>query len=238
MEVNRIFIKGDCHGSFSFLRKFCLNAETTRNDLLVILGDAGINYFLDSNDSSLKDTIKSLPITLLCVHGNHEERPFNINTYTEKSMFGGIVYMEEEYDNILFAKDGENYSINGRNFFVLGGAYSIDKYHRLANGYKWFASEQPNEEIKKYVANQIKAYNKTFDIVLSHTAPLKYEPTEMFLSMVDQSLVDKSTEIWLDEIEDKISYNMWYFGHYHGDKFKAPKVRMVFNDIIEIKPRP
>lgn len=30
------------------------------------------------------------------------------------------------------------------------------------------------------------------DVVLSHTCPLRYEPTEVFLSMIDQSSVDKS----------------------------------------------
>ena len=38
------------------------------------------------------------------------------------------------------------------------------------------------------------------DVVLSHTTPLKYEPVEVFLPQIDQSQVDKSTEIWLDSI--------------------------------------
>ena len=44
------------------------------------------------------------------------------------------------------------------------------------------------------------------DIVLNHTCPLKYEPTECFLPSLDQSTDDKSTEIWLGEIEEKIDY--------------------------------
>jgi len=27
--------------------------------------------------------------------------------------------------------------------------------------------------------------------------------------------VDKSTEIWLDEIEEQLDYKKWYCGHYH-----------------------
>ena len=77
--------------------------------------------------------------------------------------------------------------------------------------------------------------NNEFDIVLSHTAPLKYEPVEMFLAGVDQSRVDKSTEEWLDDIENMISYNKWYFGHYHGDSVRTNKVTMLFHKTIEIE---
>lgn len=234
MEVNKVFIKGDCHGSFGFLDNFCFKANTTKDDILIILGDAGINYNLNMKDIILKEKIKNYPITLFCIHGNHEERPYNIPSYKEKEMFGGIVYVEDEYPNIIFAKDGENYKIGGHYYFVLGGAYSVDKNYRLARGWNWFESEQPDDKIKKYVQEQIRLYDGKFDIILSHTAPLKYEPVEMFLPMIDQSKVDKTTEKWLNKIEDEIDYNMWYFGHYHGDYCKAEKIRMLFNDILTI----
>lgn len=44
------------------------------------------------------------------------------------------------------------------------------------------------------------------DVGLSHTTPLKYEPVEVFLKGIDQSEVDKSTEEWLDGIEDRLDY--------------------------------
>ena len=50
------------------------------------------------------------------------------------------------------------------------------------------------------------------DVVLSHTSPLKYEPREMFLDFIDDSRVDKSTEIWLDAIEDRLDYEQWFCG--------------------------
>ena len=40
----------------------------------------------------------------------------------------------------------------------------------------------------------------------------------MFLSGIDQSMVDYSTEYFLDEIEESTNYNLWYCGHYHTDK--------------------
>lgn len=68
------------------------------------------------------------------------------------------------------------------------------------------------------------------DIVLSHTCPLKYQPAEMFLSGLDQSRVDRSTEIWLDGIEDRLNYRKWYCGHYHVDK-RMDRLEFLFQSI-------
>lgn len=59
-------------------------------------------------------------------------------------------------------------------------AYSVDKMYRVSHGYGWWADEQPSEEIKAYVEAQLEGMN--WNVVLSHTVPLKYEPTEVFLS--------------------------------------------------------
>ena len=235
MKVNRVFMHGDCHADFTWLKYFCKENKTTPNDLMIILGDAGINYWSSTKDYDLKEYLAVLPITLLCIHGNHEERPCNIFSYREMEIFEGTVYLEDDFPNILFAKDGENYHIKNHRYLILGGAYSIDKYYRLTYGHRWYESEQPNQEIKNYVSNQLVKYNHEFDIVLSHTAPLKYEPVEMFLEGIDQSKVDKSTEEWLDDIENQIHYNKWYFGHYHGDSVRTNKVSMLYRKIIEIK---
>jgi 3-oxoacid CoA-transferase subunit A len=94
----------------------------------------------------------------------------------------------------------------------------VDKYYRLDSGYAWWADEQPSDEIKAAVENNLQAVGNKVDAVLSHTCPFKYIPREMFLSMVDQSTVDNSTEEWLGELEAKIHYEKWYCGHYHTDK--------------------
>ena len=72
------------------------------------------------------------------------------------------------------------------------------------------------------------------DVILSHTTPLKYEPKEVFLSFIDQSNVDKSTEEWLDIIENKTEYKKWYCGHYHTNKM-IDRINFLFKDIVEFK---
>ena len=70
-----IYITGDKHSRFYDVYKFCLKNKTTKDDVLIVLGDAGINYYASKMDSFLKKKLKEYPITLFCIHGNHEERP-------------------------------------------------------------------------------------------------------------------------------------------------------------------
>ena len=56
-----------------------------------------------------------------------------------------------------------------------------------------------------------------------------YETVDVFLSMFDQSTVDMSTEIWLEEIEKKLTYERRYCGHYHLAK-KIDKIQFIFED--------
>ena len=228
-----IFITGDTHRDFHRVIALCNQQNTTTDDILIILGDAGINYYGANKDKSLKGELSKLPITLFCIHGNHEQRPEIIPTYTQKEWHGGTVYVEPKFPNILFAKDGEVFDIDDNSFITIGGAYSIDKYYRLDNGWGWWDDEQPSEKVKGYVELCLHGIDWKVDYVLSHTCPLRYEPTEVFLDFVDQSSVDKSTEEWLDDIEIKLDYGRWYCGHYHTDK-TIDKMRFFFNDFIRI----
>lgn len=231
--MGRFFLTGDTHGVFNRIEIFCRENNTTKDDILCILGDAGINYYFNKRDYMLKQVLQDLPITLFCIHGNHEERPFNIPTYKEKEWNNGMVYYEEEFPNLLFAKDGEIYTINGKKCLVIGGAYSVDKGYRLLKGWSWFKDEQPSKEIVKYVEKQI-AKQKEFDIVLSHTCPINTEPKHMFLPFIDQSKVDKTTELILQRVADLITFDAWYFGHFHGH-WDNGKYHMLFEDYVEVK---
>ena len=141
-----------------------------------------------------------------------------------------MVYVEDEYPNLLFAKDGDIYDLDGHKTIVIGGAYSVDKPYRLAYGRYWWPDEQPSQEIKDYVQKRLDGEEWKIDIVLSHTVPLKYEPVEAFLPGIDQSGVDKSTEEWLDAIENRLDYKRWYCGHYHIEK-QTDRIMMLHHTI-------
>ena len=78
------YITGDTHRSFDRIEDFCYEYETTTEDVMIILGDAGINYWLDLSDKELKGQLSGMNITFFCVHGNHEARPWEAEDYEEK----------------------------------------------------------------------------------------------------------------------------------------------------------
>lgn len=227
-----IYITGDMHGSLSPIYNFLDEYKPEPNDILVVLGDVGINYTGAINDVRLKCIIESYMdkncMTFFCIHGNHENRPQNISSYKEKEWHGGRVLYEERFPHILFPVDGDIFDIEGAKCIVIGGAYSVDKYYRLENGHNWWSDEQPSPKIKAYVEKQLS--NNKVDIVFSHTCPAKYIPTECFLPMIDQSTVDNSTEEWLDKIENDLDYKAWYCGHWHTNKHIG-KMHFLYHDV-------
>ncbi len=229
-----VYITGDTHGDFRRFNALKELVNISGDDVVIVLGDAGLNYSGGETDKRKKDFVSSFPFTTFCIHGNHEKRPFDVDTYKTKLYRGGTVWYEQEYPNILFAKDGEVYDFDGYSCIVIGGAYSVDKAYRLIYGYPWFENEQPSDEIKAYVEARLEEYGNKIDIILSHTCPYKYEPREVFLKGINQSMVDKTTEKWLDVLEEKVDYKKWYCGHYHTVK-KIDRLQFMYEDFDTLK---
>ena len=228
----RIFVKGDFHGQFGGLKDFCKKAETTTEDILIVLGDFSVNYSLDVNDFYLKRSLAKLPITFVAVHGNHEERPYNVPGYKlVPSPFGaGNVWFDERFPNQFFFDDGE-YTLGDKTALVIGGAYSVDKNYRLMSGNKWFESEQISDEMKAKLLQE--TAGKHYDYILAHTCPTNYIPRDMFLSMINQDEVDRSTEDFLQKIIDQTTFDKFFCGHWHTDRI-VDKIRFVFHDYLEV----
>lgn len=231
------YITGDTHGEFKRIKRFCSMLGTTRDDTMIILGDSGINYYTDIRRRRYNSEASRLPITLFCIHGNHEERAELLPSYKVDIFWGGKVMVDQDYPSIKFAIDGEVYKIPSKSgikeTIVIGGAYSVDKWYRLRQGANWYPSEQPSDEIKYKVEQVLQFRGNSIDIILSHTCPYSYLPREWFLSGIDQSTVDNSTELWLDQILFNMNYyEKWYCGHYHGNK-TIDKIDFLFESIKE-----
>ena len=230
-----IVYTGDIHGDITKIENYI----TTRRqhgledpNAIVILGDVGLNYYLDYRDEALKRKLDNLDVDILCLHGNHEARPETIDSYVLDVYNNGEVMIETRFPHLKFLEDGEVYDLDGRRTLAIGGAYSVDKYYRLLNNMAWFNDEQPSHEIKQKVEHYLSRHGWKVDQIISHTCPAKFTPTEMFLPGVDQSTVDTSTEKWLDRIEDKTKYDRWLCGHWHCDKHENDKFQFVFNNFI------
>ena len=230
-----IYITGDIHGEVFRVADAVERFNISSDDIIVLLGDAGMNYYGNNRgDRHRKKRLNKLGVPVFCIHGNHEMRPGTIPTYSEIEWRGGVVYVEDDYPNLLFAKDGEVYDLDGQKTIVIGGAYSVDKWYRLQRDLNWFPDEQPSEEIKARVEQKLDMLNWQVDVVLTHTCPQRYIPREAFLSCVDQSTVDNSTEVWLDTIAERLDYKAWYCGHWHINK-RIDKIYFLFDgfEILE-----
>ena len=245
----KFFITGDKHRDFESVKRFCRDMNTRRKDVLIVLGDAGFNYYEDSRDDELKREVSELNITLLCLHGNKEKRPQNVGTYGVRSFCGGKVCYEPEYPNIFFAIDGEVYIFEGKKYMVVGGAHSVDKVRCLEEDKPFWEDEMPDDATKSKVEKRLAAENDSIYGMMTHTCPIKYLPTEMFVSTRQNAQmkkrgnyskskkffkpdIDRSTEEWLGRLEERLDYEVWYCGHYHADK-QIDKVYMMH---CEIRP--
>ena len=226
-----ICITGDTHRKFQRIYDFCqIHPQLQPTDIMILLGDTGLNYFGGARDEKYKRMLSTLPLTLLCIHGNHEQRPEEIPTYQTIPWRGGLVYQEPAYPNLLFAQDGSIYHLEGHPAIAIGGAYTANKKEWLAKGRNWWPNEQPSAMTKKRVEQRLEQQNWQVDWVFSHTCPLHQEPQEVFSPDIDQSTVDKSTEQWLQTIADRLSYQAWFCGHFHTEK-TVQKLQILFESI-------
>jgi len=121
-----IYYTGDTHGQSKRVLDFIVRHQLTANDAIVILGDAGLNYYgNDRGDKNYKRKLNDTGVTVFCIHGNHEKRPESLPYYKEYVWHDGKVYIEDDYPNLLFARDGEIYDMDGHQAIVIGGAYSV-----------------------------------------------------------------------------------------------------------------
>ena len=117
-----IYYTGDIHGSAKGIVAFAQHYELTESDIIVILGDVGANYYGNRRDRYCKDALARIKPTVFCIHGNHERRPDTLTGYKQKEWNGGLVWYEDEYPNLLFARDGDIFTMEGTRHLVIGGA--------------------------------------------------------------------------------------------------------------------
>lgn len=239
-------VTGDIHRSYQDRFKY-YSWQHNPDFALIVLGDLGFNWFCNKNDIKLKRKIcENYSFHIYAVRGNHEARPQNIPNmklvYDKEVQ--GEVYQEDEFPNIHYFKDFGEYVINGYKTLVIGGAYSVDKYYRLSKRKNetdwcgWFPDEQLSQSEMKAVAALCK--NNEYDLILTHTCPISWEPQDLFLSYIKQEEVDKTMENFLEtEVKEKCSWRTWLFGHYHADRIERPHVEQLYqktynlNDIME-----
>lgn len=236
---------GDTHGGCAVIDRinniFCLNSNCIPEETgIIILGDAGLNFWLDKIDDYYKKYIIQ-GCYIYCVRGNHEERPENLGYKVSwDENVKGNVYIDSINIKIRYFLDGGEYNINGHSVLIIGGAYSIDKYWRLQRAAAtsqsfsgWFKDEQLTVEEMEAISNKVA--NKEYDFVFTHTCPRSWEPTDLFLKGVNQTQVDKTMENWMDELKETFSWKIWCFGHFHADRTERTCVEQFFRSFENLE---
>lgn len=230
--IRNFLVTGDCHGDFTRFKNYNKEIQKDPNTAVIILGDVGLNWTLDEHDVQLKNFLsKRYNFRIYCVRGNHEARPANVPgmklVYDDD--VHGMIWMQEEWPNIRYFKDVGIYYMGPYSVGIIGGAYSVDKWYRLDNNTIWYEDEQLTQEERDHALNDI-FDGIMLNFMLTHTCPISWEPTDLFLGYVNQSRVDKTMEKFLEKVKEKNFANVWLCGHFHDDCLLRPGVEMYYKN--------
>lgn len=222
------FLKGDIHGNLFEIIDFINRFNLGKNDNIIILGDCGIAWRKDKKD--LAQNIKlwnecGNGVKLYFIDGNHEN--FNIlNSLPVENNMGKIA------DNIYHLRRGQVYEFENKKILVCGGADSIDKYRRIEN-FTWWKEEAISQE----TIDDIPAGH--YDYVLTHCCPRSvFEKNRIYLStlqFLDENKINHSSEDMLEQLKNKITFDHWFFGHYHINRNLDEKFTCLFEDFMEVR---
>lgn len=223
-----IILAGDTHGLLDLDKVqeyFNANDDYTKDDYLIILGDAGI-LWNGSDDREVQEILNNLPVTTLWLDGNHENFDL-LYEYPAEFWNGGRVHFIS--DSIIHLDRGQVFIIDGLTFFVFGGGNSIDRISRQ-EGINWWPEEMPNDfEYEEGFRNLDKA-GWQVDYVLTHTCPE---------SVADQMVTylypgEEPLQRYLDRIAEELDFDVWFFGHWHMDE-SVDQFRCLYHDLVELK---
>ena len=230
---DKIYVMGDIHGKAPLALTQLANKPNKDKIAVILLGDAGLNYYGHRRDDYFKEYMNNIGVKFYCVRGNHEKRPEKVNGI--ERMFDcqveNYVYAEPHFPNLRYLIDGYEYMFNGLSCLSIGGAYSVDKWYRLRNGWMWHKSEQLSEQEMEDISNKWRG--QFVNVVLSHTCPFDWQPTDLFIPEVDQTTVDNTMELWMNKLKDEVLWDKWLFGHFHQTRdIIEERVKMLSNDIL------
>jgi hypothetical protein len=227
-----IYITGDTHGGIDIQKlasdKFLEGNNLTKDDYLIISGDFGFIWTMDSKDIFWLKWFDKKKFTTLFIDGNHENFDL-LNKFPEENWNGGKIHRINE--SVIHLMRGQVFSINGKKIFTFGGGESIDKMFR-EEGVSWWREEMPlafeyEEGIKNLEMN-----NWDVDYVVTHTC------TSRNLNKINElySTFKEVNELndYFDLVEDKLNFKHWYFGHFHQDFNIDNKHTCLYNNLIQI----
>ena len=106
-----IYVTGDTHGKFQRITDFCEHEKTSCEDIMIILGDAGINYNGWVLDREKKELLKTLPITLFLYSWKPRTETGHDRQLCGKEMGTAALYIGRRTTRIFYLQKMEKYLI-------------------------------------------------------------------------------------------------------------------------------
>lgn len=245
--MGRIFVTGDKHADCNAIRYAISKVENPQeDDFIIIAGDAGFEYEKHIMGRAKKEA-KKFPGTWIVLRGNHDSCYWKHEGEEGWEVFQylGCEYIrQKKYPNIWYLPDqGCIYRLNDYNILFIPGAYSVDKMYRLRNNFPWNPKEQLTDQERldlESIVIQWITLGFDIDFVIGHTFPLKLQQyyDDLFLSGLDQSMVDQSMEKWLDNFsnvyENALNFKQYFGGHFHDDRILTDKYTMLYYNIVDL----
>jgi hypothetical protein len=226
--------------------------DLTDKDYMIVCGDFGLCWSKDKTFEYNCRIFEQKEYTTLWVQGNHENYDL-IEEFPMEEWHGGKV-RHIVRDKVILLERGQVFEIDGKTFFTFGGASSHDVQGGILNredcdfDYErrkaidrdlpfrivhesWWPQELPNEEEMEEGRRNLEKVNYKVDYVITHCcasniqASLEKGPFRMYK---DDILTD-----YLQELEEKLEYEHWYFGHYHCDMDIDDKHTLLYFSMIK-----
>lgn len=149
----KILIAGDTHGDYEHVSYLFRMAREHGAKKIFVVGDFGY-WEHTSWGVRYLDVIDQLAgeygdeITLYFLRGNHDKMSMLLKLYDKPSNIDDEGFIIIRHPSVRFARDGHIWAWGNTRFIALGGAYSTDKYYRLARESK--DAEDIRDAIRRY----------------------------------------------------------------------------------------
>ncbi len=212
-----IYITGDTHAGKDMkkLAARTIREKLTADDTLIICGDFGFIFHPARETRKERSWLRwfaSKPWTTLFVDGNHECFP-RLYSYPVQEYQGGKVHVIRP--NVMHLMRGNMYTLEGKTFFVMGGASSHDRGPAVgdmnADGKGWWKEELPNGEEYALSEKTLNEHARKADYILTHCLPLSLQ------KKIRPNYPEDALTSYLEHVLHTVSFTHWYCGHYHHD---------------------
>ncbi len=219
------YITGDLHGDLSRLSR---TRKLKKGDTLLVLGDFGVLWYGDKRDDRALRWLKRRKYTVLFLDGAHEN--YTLLDAADKAEFGGAP-AGKLADNVFHLFRGEIYEIEGKHVFAFGGGDAESEWEFRTDTHSEREAPSGDEMSRGY--ENLAAVNNTVDIVATHSPSGKANGYFAARKGGDGRL--RGVHIYLNRLEEIVTFDHWYFGSLHVDKPCGSRHTAVFEEILKVE---